>query len=177
MKKLNKKKKDFSLGNELRRVQCIPLDRLSVQLGIEPETAKLIQYLIRNFLSTQEEETENPDRPIFFHKPGCACKWCRREGKHRRRKKERPVRRRPLVSHLGIRVSGVLPGRRLDKRRQEKSDYDTGSGQLKKEDSGLRNLTYFSRPFPTRFKKDKMRRREKKSVPTGRLPLLKFLVA
>jgi len=74
MKKLNKKKKDFSLGNELRRVQSIPLDRLSVQLGIEPETAKLIQYLFRNFLSTQEEETGNPDRPIFFHKPGCICK-------------------------------------------------------------------------------------------------------
>jgi len=81
---LNEKKKKTegtSLGSELREVQDIPLDRLAIQLGVEPETARLIQNLIRDFLSGQEEETENPgsdpERPIFFHKSGCQCKWCK----------------------------------------------------------------------------------------------------
>lgn len=74
-----KKTEGISLGGELRRVQGIPLDRLAIQLGVEPETATLIQNLIRDFLSGQEEENGNPDRPIFFHKSGCQCKWCRLE--------------------------------------------------------------------------------------------------
>jgi len=79
MKKLNKKNKEISLGCELRRVSSIPLNWLSHRLGIEFEAARLIQNLIRDFLSGQEEETENPDKPIFFHKSGCTCKWCRLE--------------------------------------------------------------------------------------------------
>jgi len=75
----DKKEKDteISLGSELRRVQDIPLDRLAIQLGVEPETARLIQNLIRDFLSGQEEENDDPERPIFFHKSGCQCKWCK----------------------------------------------------------------------------------------------------
>jgi len=75
---LNEKKKKTegtSLGSELRKIQDIPLDRLAIQLGVEPETARLIQTLIRDFLVRHEEETENPDRPTFFHKSGCACRW------------------------------------------------------------------------------------------------------
>jgi len=79
---LNEKKpEEISLGNELRRVLDVPLDRLSIQLGVEPETAKLIHNLIRDFLRTQEEEAENsncdPEIPIYFHKSGCQCKWCK----------------------------------------------------------------------------------------------------
>jgi len=77
---LNEKKKkeeEISIGSELRRIQDVPLDRLAIQLGVEPETAKLIQALIRDFLSGQEKESGNPDRPIFFHKSGCQCKWCK----------------------------------------------------------------------------------------------------
>jgi len=70
-----KKTEGISLGSELRKVQDIPLDRLSIQLGVEPDVAKLIQTLIRDFLVRHEEETENPDRPTFFHKSGCACRW------------------------------------------------------------------------------------------------------
>jgi len=72
-----KKTEGISLGSELRKVQGIPSDWLSHRLGIEFETARLIQTLIRDFLSEHEEETENPDKPIFFHKSGCTCKWCR----------------------------------------------------------------------------------------------------
>ena len=82
-----KKEKDkaISLGSELRKVQSIPLDRLSIQLGVEPETAKLTQNLIRDFLDKHWHEEgnhksdNNPNRPIFFHKSGCTCKWCELE--------------------------------------------------------------------------------------------------
>ena len=83
MTEKKKKTKETSLDNELRRVQSIPLDRLSIQLGIEPEVARLIQNLIRDFLDEHAEgsyELDNdPERPIFFHKPGCICKWCKLE--------------------------------------------------------------------------------------------------
>ena len=67
----------ISLSRELRKVQDIPLDRLSIQLGVEPEAARMIQNLIRDFLSEHEEENGNPYRPIFFHKSGCQCEWCK----------------------------------------------------------------------------------------------------
>jgi len=75
---LNEKKKkteEISLDSELRKVQDIPFVMLSIQLGVKPDAAKLIQTLIRDFLVRQEEETENPGRPTFFHKSGCACRW------------------------------------------------------------------------------------------------------
>ena len=72
-----KKTEEISLGSELRKIQGIPLVMLSIQLGVKPEAARLIQTLIRDFLNKNEEETENPDRPIFFHKSGCQCKWCK----------------------------------------------------------------------------------------------------
>jgi len=69
LKDKKKKAEGISLGSELRRVLEIPPDRLSIQLAVEPETARLIQNLIRDFLSTQKEEfglpriliTENSD--------------------------------------------------------------------------------------------------------------------
>jgi len=72
-----KKTEGISLGSKLRRVQTMPSNWLSHQLGIEFEIARLIQNLIRDFLSGQEEESENPDRPIFFHRSGCQCRWCK----------------------------------------------------------------------------------------------------
>jgi len=77
LKDKKKKTEEISLGSELRRVQTIPFVMLSIQLGVKPDVAKLIQALIRDFLSGHEEESENPDRPIFFHKSGCQCKWCK----------------------------------------------------------------------------------------------------
>ena len=78
LEKSNKKKNDLSLGNELRKVQDIPLDRLSIQLGVEHKTARLIQNLIRGFLRKHgdEEGSHNLDRLIFFHKIS-TCKWHR----------------------------------------------------------------------------------------------------
>jgi len=70
-----KKTEGISLGSDLRKVQDIPFVMLSIQLGVKPDAAKLIQTLIRDFLSGQEEEAENPGRPIYFHKSGCACRW------------------------------------------------------------------------------------------------------
>ena len=73
MTEKKEKDKGISLGSELRKVQSIPLDRLSIQLGVEPETARLIQNSIRDFLSEHGEEAENsdnnPERPIknFTH--------------------------------------------------------------------------------------------------------------
>ena len=75
MNEKKKKTEEISLGDELRKIQGIPFVMLSIQLGIKPEAAKLIQTLIRDFLSGQEEEAENPDRPTSFHKSGCACRW------------------------------------------------------------------------------------------------------
>jgi len=76
-----KKKKGISLGTELRKVQTIPLTWLSHQLGVEFETARLIQTLVKDFLGRHGEEAESPstdlERPIFFHKSGCQCKWCK----------------------------------------------------------------------------------------------------
>jgi len=77
LKDRKEKDKGISLGSELRRVQTIPLNWLSHQLGVEFETARVIQNLIGDFLSRQEEENEDPDRPVFFHKSGCQCKWCK----------------------------------------------------------------------------------------------------
>jgi len=81
---LNEKKKKtegISLGSELRKVQDTPLIMLSIRLGIKPDAARLIQTLIRDFLVRHEEESKNPgtdsERPIFFHKSGCQCNWCK----------------------------------------------------------------------------------------------------
>ena len=83
MNEKKEKNKETSLGSELRRVQTIPLNWLSHQLGVEFETARLIQTLVKDFLGRHGEEAENPDsdpeRPIFFHKSGCQCKWCKLE--------------------------------------------------------------------------------------------------
>lgn len=74
MTEKKKKKEEISLDSELRKVQGIPLDQLSHQLGIEYKTARLIQNLIRGFLRKYGDEEgshkldNNPDRPIFFHK-------------------------------------------------------------------------------------------------------------
>ena len=77
MKKLaekKKKKEETSLDSELRKVQGIPLDQLSHQLGVEYKTARLIQNLIRGFLRKYGDEEgshklgNNLDRPIFIHK-------------------------------------------------------------------------------------------------------------
>ena len=63
--------------DELRKIQGVPFERLSIQLGVRLDTAKLIHNLIRDFLREHEEENEDPEKPIFFHKPGCDCKWCK----------------------------------------------------------------------------------------------------
>jgi len=69
-----KKKEEISLDSELRKVQGIPLNQLSHQLGVEYRTARLIQNIIRGFLRKYGHEEEshkldnNQDRPIFIHK-------------------------------------------------------------------------------------------------------------
>ena len=77
MKDKKKKEEEISIGSELRKIQDVPFDRLSIQLGVGLDTAKLIHNLIGEFLSRYEEEGEDSERPIFFHKPGCMCKWCK----------------------------------------------------------------------------------------------------
>jgi len=46
------------IASELRKIQSIPFVMLSIQLGIKPETARLIQTLIRDFLGEKGKETK-----------------------------------------------------------------------------------------------------------------------
>jgi len=77
----DKKKEGATMEEELRKIQDVPFGRLSIQLGVGLDTAKLIHNLIRDFLDEHGEgdnnPDNNPDRPIFFHKPGCPCRWCK----------------------------------------------------------------------------------------------------
>ena len=51
MTEKKEKDKGISLGSELRKVQRLPLARLSIQLEVEPDAAMMIQTLIQDFLS------------------------------------------------------------------------------------------------------------------------------